>query len=48
MEEEHPAVTNEVKTAMFFGWKYRHCFGVAVTVNFAEALHTITSFLQFT
>ena len=35
MEEEHPAVTNEVKTAMFFRWIYRHCFGVAVTVNFA-------------
>ena len=44
MEEEHPAVTNEVKTAMFYGWKYRHCFVVAVAVNFAKALHTITSF----
>ena len=32
MEEGHPAVMKGVKITMFFGWKYRHYFVVAVTV----------------
>ena len=32
MEEGHPAVSKGVKIAMFYGWKYKYYFVVAVTV----------------
>ena len=48
IKEEHPVVTNEVKTATFYGWKYKHCFVVAVTINFAaEVLYTSCTYFIF-